>query len=264
MVRSLERIGWSCGKLDLVWTFMVRIDDSAWFLKTLCCFSRFPFWWFSEPFPCDFLMVDLRPFSLGFSWGCMLEPFMVRFLVIPLTNPWEKVLDLGVFLYFRKVVFLVEILWFLLIRQVLVDQIVAMGCPWGTPSIPKVLRESVERIEGLGSGFGEVTRGSLFILSAQALTGWRIETATQRGGSEWEPIKILLKRDRGSNKMNTTSNTRLWLNYPSWSRPRSHWSATDPRNQQTAFRAKTHQRTQRKLAQFAACATPVRPVDRAG
>jgi hypothetical protein len=30
-------------------------------------------------------------------------------------------------------------------------------------------------------------------------------------GSEWEPIKILLERDRGSNKMNTTSNTRLRL-----------------------------------------------------
>jgi hypothetical protein len=26
--------------------------------------------------------------------------------------------------------------------------------------------------------------------------------------------------------MNTTSNTHLQLNYPSWSRPRSHWSAT--------------------------------------
>jgi hypothetical protein len=29
------------------------------------------------------------------------------------------------------------------------------------------------------------------------------------GGSEWEPIKILLEGDRGSNKMNTASNTRL-------------------------------------------------------
>jgi hypothetical protein len=31
---------------------------------------------------------------------------------------------------------------------------------------------------------------------------WRTETTKQRGGSEWEPIKILLERDRGSNKMN--------------------------------------------------------------
>jgi hypothetical protein len=60
----------------------------------------------------------------------------------------------------------------------------------------------------------------------------------QRGVSEWEPIKILLEGDEGSNKMDTTSNTRLRLNYPSWSRPRSHWSATNPMNQQTTFRAK--------------------------
>jgi hypothetical protein len=41
-------------------------------------------------------------------------------------------------------------------------------------------------------------------------------------GSEWEPIKILLEGDRGSNKMNTVSNTRLRVNYQSWSRPRNH------------------------------------------
>jgi hypothetical protein len=34
---------------------------------------------------------------------------------------------------------------------------------------------------------------------------WR----TKEEGSEWEPIKILLEGDRGCNKMNTTSNTRL-------------------------------------------------------
>jgi hypothetical protein len=64
--------------------------------------------------------------------------------------------------------------------------------------------------------------------------------------------------------MNTVSNTRLQLNYPSWSRPRSHWCATDPRNQQTTFRAKTHQHAQRKLARFVACATLVRPMACAG
>jgi hypothetical protein len=35
--------------------------------------------------------------------------------------------------------------------------------------------------------------------------------ANQRGGSEWEPIKILLEGDGDSNKTNTTSNTRLRL-----------------------------------------------------
>jgi hypothetical protein len=83
-------------------------------------------------------------------------------------------------------------------------------------------------------------------------------------GSEWEPIKILLEGDRGSNMMNMASNTCLQLNYRSWSRPRSQWSATDPRNQQTTFQAKTHQHAQRKLAQLAACATPVRPMACAG
>jgi hypothetical protein len=31
----------------------------------------------------------------------------------------------------------------------------------------------------------------------------------QRGGSEWEPIKILLEGDENSNKVNTASNTCL-------------------------------------------------------
>jgi hypothetical protein len=33
----------------------------------------------------------------------------------------------------------------------------------------------------------------------------------QRGGSEWEPIKILLEGDGNCNKMNKASNTRLRL-----------------------------------------------------
>jgi hypothetical protein len=35
----------------------------------------------------------------------------------------------------------------------------------------------------------------------------------QRRGSEWELIKILLEGEGNSNKMNTTSKTRLRLNY---------------------------------------------------
>jgi hypothetical protein len=52
--------------------------------------------------------------------------------------------------------------------------------------------------------------------------------------------------------------------YPSWPSPHSHWSATGPRNQQTTFRARTHQHAQRKLARLAACATLVRPMACAG
>jgi hypothetical protein len=89
--------------------------------------------------------------------------------------------------------------------------------------------------------------------------------------------KILLEGDRGSNKMNSASNTRLRLNYPSWSRPRSHWSATDPRNQQASSEPKltnTHSENLHGLLPVlhrsdrwpapVRPGTPVRPVDRAG
>jgi hypothetical protein len=45
----------------------------------------------------------------------MHEPFVVLFLVILLSNPWDKALDLELFLGFGKVVFWVEILRLLLI-----------------------------------------------------------------------------------------------------------------------------------------------------
>jgi hypothetical protein len=77
--------------------------------------------------------------------------------------------------------------------------------------------------------------------------------------------------------MNTASNTHLQLNYPSWSRPHSHWTATNPRNQQTTFRAKltnTHSRNLHSLLPMlhqsdrwpapVRPVTPVRPVDRTG
>jgi hypothetical protein len=38
-VRSKERDGYMGGKLDLVRTFMVCINGSAWFLKVVWCFS---------------------------------------------------------------------------------------------------------------------------------------------------------------------------------------------------------------------------------
>jgi hypothetical protein len=52
--------------------------------------------------------------------------------------------------------------------------------------------------------------------------------------------------------------------YASWPSPRSHWSATGPRNQQTTFQDKTHQHAQRKLARLVARAAPVRPMACAG
>jgi hypothetical protein len=131
---------------------MIQRDSS----RLDCVSPIFPFWWFSEPFLGDFLVVALRPFSLGFGGVCLHETFVVLLLVIPLPNPWIKGLNFGVFLGFGKVVFLVEILRFLLIQWVLVDQNKAMGWPWGAPSIPKVLCESVEWIGRSGSEFGGV------------------------------------------------------------------------------------------------------------
>jgi hypothetical protein len=93
MVRFCERVGWSGGKLDLVWTFLVCIDDSAWFLKALSCCSRLFLvvilgalsWWFSR---CVF-----RTLLLGIWWGNSCEPFVVLLPLIPLPNPWVKGLD---------------------------------------------------------------------------------------------------------------------------------------------------------------------------
>jgi hypothetical protein len=75
---------------------------------------------------------------------------------------------------------------------------------------------------------------------------------------EWTGAeKILVEGDDHSNKMNTASKTRLWLNYPSWPRPRSHWSATGPRNQQPP---KPTPRMQQNKQLKQLLTTPVTPV----
>jgi hypothetical protein len=65
----------------------------------------------------------------------------------------------------------------------------------------------------------------------------------ERGGSEWEPIKILLEGDENSNKTYVASKTRLQLNYPSWPRPHNRWSANGPRNQQPPTQTRERIRT---------------------
>jgi hypothetical protein len=107
---------------------------------------------FSWQFSCG----GFETFLFGIWWGCMHKPFVVLFPLIPQPNPLVKGLNFGVLIVLGFVVFLAEILRFLLIQRVLVDQIIAMGCPWGTPSIPKVLCESVEWNGRSGSGFEEV------------------------------------------------------------------------------------------------------------
>jgi hypothetical protein len=95
--------------------------------------------------------------------------------------------------------------------------------------IAKVIWDTLKEAR---EGTDHVRQGKIDLIHRE-LEG--LKRRTREGESEWEPIKILLEGDRGSNKMNTTSNTRLRLNYPSWPKPRSHWSATSPRNKHIAF-----------------------------
>jgi hypothetical protein len=141
-VRSCERVGWSGGKLNLVWTFVACIDDSVWFLKVWMCCSRLFLmvifgalsWWF--------LWVVFGTFLLGIWWRKFVEPFMVLWAVIPLPIPWVKGLDFEVFRVLGFVVFLARFLRFLLFGQVLVGLNLAMDSSWGVSNIPKVLFKS--------------------------------------------------------------------------------------------------------------------------
>jgi hypothetical protein len=58
---------------------------------------------------------NFEAFLFGIWWGCMVEPFVVLFLLIPLPNPLAKGLDFGVFLDLGLEAFLVGFLRFLLI-----------------------------------------------------------------------------------------------------------------------------------------------------
>jgi hypothetical protein len=128
-------------------------------------------WWFSEPSLGGFLGAFSGPSSWGFGGGCICEPFVVLFPLIPLPNPWVKGLDFGVFGVLGLEEFLAGFLRFLLIWQVLVDINLAMDSPWGVPTIPKVLRKSVERFRRSGVGFGGVDPRVLFTPTSSGDTG---------------------------------------------------------------------------------------------
>jgi hypothetical protein len=68
-------------------------------------------------------------------------------------------------------VFVAEFLRFLLIQRVLVDHNLAMECPLGVLTIPKVLFETGERIGRSRVGFGGVDPRVLFIPSCPGVTG---------------------------------------------------------------------------------------------
>jgi hypothetical protein len=89
---------------------------------------------------------------------------------------------------------------------------------------------------------------------------WRTDTANQRGGSEWEPIKILLEGDGNSNKMNTASNTRLGLTTQVG---QAHVATGVPLDLGTNTQP-SDPRTQRNTKPRVHWPTPVRPVSTTG
>jgi hypothetical protein len=132
------------------------------------------FWWFSEPFLGDFLEAISRPFPLGFGGGCMHEPFVVLFPLIPVPNPWAKGLDFGVFGVLGLELFLAGFLWFLLIQRVLVDHNLAMECPWGVPTIPKSCSDLWSESGYRELDSEEFTRGFCSSRAAQVTPVWPV------------------------------------------------------------------------------------------
>jgi hypothetical protein len=102
--------------------------------------------------------------------------------------------------------------------------------------------------------------GSEVVLPTDQAFGPRTDTANQGGGSEWEPIKILLEGDGNSNKMNTTSNTRLRLTTKIG---QAHVATEVPLDLGTNNQP-SNPRTQRNTKPRVYRLTPVRPVSTTG
>jgi hypothetical protein len=83
---------------------------------------------------------------------------------------------------------------------------------------------------------------------------------TREGGSEWEPIKILLEGDGNSYKMNTTSNTRFRLTTQVG---QAHVATGVPLDLGTNTQP-SDPRTQRNTKPRVYRPTPVRPVSTTG
>jgi hypothetical protein len=122
---------------------MVYIDDSAWFLKALCCLSHFPFWWFSKPFLVIFLAEFWGRFLARFLLGVTYEDLGPLWLVtLPQELPW---IDLG--LVVCRVARVQDLEGqdsrFSLIMGVSVWFLWGRGFPGGNLAIPKVSPQSV-------------------------------------------------------------------------------------------------------------------------
>jgi hypothetical protein len=86
----------------------------------------------------------------------------------------------------------------------------------------------------------------------------------QRGGSEWEPIKILLEGYGDSNKTNTASNTRLRLTTQVGQAHAATKVLLDLGTNKQPSEPKHTNMHSGKLAWLAACAALVRPMACAG
>jgi hypothetical protein len=102
------------------------------------------------------------------------------------------------------------------------------------------LRNGRPRMSGISSCLSRTTKSSKtydpLTFTKRLSTMWRTDTANQRGG-EWmgadkNSSRRRWKLQQHEHGFQHTSPTH----YPSWPSPRSHWSATGPRNQQTTFR----------------------------
>jgi hypothetical protein len=140
------------GKLDLVWTYMVCIDDSAWFLKVVCCFSRPSLWWFSELFVVIFVAEFwgryLRDFVWCHVWGLcasLAGDFAPKISLESDSIWWFFWVARVLALENRNLQFLLIVSdsgWFLWGR----------GCPGRNLAIPGVSLQSVEWFRRSGDG----------------------------------------------------------------------------------------------------------------
>jgi hypothetical protein len=138
---------------------------------------RSPIWWISWSV--------FGTFLLGIWWGMYVWTLRGSF---PCDSPPKSVRKgarIWGFRCSRLEEFLVGFLRFPLIWQVLVDINFAMDSAWGVPTIPKVLRKSVERFGRSGVGFGGVDPRVLFILTSSGHIGL---TGASRRSDRCKPL----------------------------------------------------------------------------
>jgi hypothetical protein len=101
MVRSCEREGWSGGKLDLVWTSLVCIDDSTCFLRAWMCLPRFSFLVIFGALSRWFSCGGFEALLFGILWGMYAWPLHGSFPFDPPPKSVSKEARFRGFLGFR-------------------------------------------------------------------------------------------------------------------------------------------------------------------